>query len=311
VTARPSRRLRVLVALLRRTAKPALRRIAGPAEARRAFERAARWGFRRPPHVFHRAEPGMPPLHWISCGPCRSRGAILYFHGGGYVAGSPATHAGLVGRLSHLSGLRAAVPDYRLAPEHAAPAAFEDARAAHAALLARGFRPQDVVLAGDSAGGGLALALLAELSARGQPPRAVLAFSPWTDLALGSASLADNARADPLLPVARVEELVGLVAGELARDDPRLSPLHARFVHPAPTLIQVGSTEILRDDAVRMAARLRQAGARVRLEIWPDAPHAWPLFDGWVPEAREALHAASGFLAETALPAGAPQAPGP
>ena len=296
MTLRASPALRLFVAAARRIAKPFLARTAGPIAARRAFERMARAGLRRPPFLVHLTAKGSPPIHWISCGQPRQRGVILYFHGGGYVAGSPETHAGLVGRLSRLSELRVAVPAYRLAPEHPAPAAFEDARAAHAALLARGYRPDEIALAGDSAGGGLALALLSDLCARGLRPACVVGFSPWTDLSGASPSLHENAARDPILPVKRLDELVGFVTGGLSPADPRLSPLHADFDAPPPVLLMVGSTEILRDDSVRMARHLRAAGGAVRLEIWPDAPHAWPLFDGYLPEARDALRAAAAFI---------------
>jgi acetyl esterase/lipase len=295
----PSRRLRALVCLLRVTAKPALARMSGPEGARRAFGRAAEWGLlRRPPFVLHLVDDGAPAIHWVSSGRSRARGVILYLHGGAYVAGSPATHEGLAARLSRLSGVRVALPAYRLAPDHPAPAAFDVARAAHAALRARGYRPGEIVLAGDSAGGGLALALLADLCARGEPPAGVIGFSPWVDLTLSGASLRENGRADPLLPAARAEEVVGYVRGALAADDPRLSPLFARFDRPPPVMIEVGETEILRDDALRMAERLRAAGGEVRLGVRPLVPHAWPLFDGWFPEARQTLRCAARFVGE-------------
>ena len=307
----PSARLRALNALLRRVVKPRLAATPTPQIARAEFDRTARLLFRRPPHLLRLVAPGDPPLHWITAGPVAPRGVLLYFHGGAYFAGSPVTHAGLIGHLSRAAGLRAAVPAYARAPERPAPAAFEDAVAAHARLCALGHQPGEIVLAGDSAGGGLALALLAHLLARGAAPAGVVAFSPWTDLALGSASLQANAAADPMLPVRRIEEVVGYVLGDLRPDDPRVSPLHAVFPGPAPpVMIQVGETEILRDDSLRMAARLRRAGGPVRLERWPAVPHAWPLFDGWIPEAAQAIAAAgaaSRSFAEAAI--GAPLTP--
>jgi epsilon-lactone hydrolase len=152
-------------------------------------------------------------------------------------------------------------PDYRLAQEAPLPAARDDAVAAWDALMAEGHGPGDIVLAGDSAGGGLALGLLSELCARATPPAGVVAFSPWTDLTFSGASVAENAARDPLLPAARAAELVGMIAGADA-DDPRLSPLFAAYSGGVPVLIQASRTEILRDDAVRMADRLRDAAAR-------------------------------------------------
>ncbi|RUS59878.1 alpha/beta hydrolase [Pseudorhodobacter sp. E13] len=287
-------RLRLLCLLLRAFAKPALRRTPTPASARAQFARGARL-FRAPPFLLHLPGHASLPLDQISVGRVRPDAVILYFHGGAYLAGSPATHAAMLGRLSKLTGLRVIAPDYRLAPEHPAPAAFEDAQAAFQALLDQGYSPHQIVFGGDSAGGGLALALLADLCARGQRPAALFAFSPWTDLAMTGESLRSNARADPLLPVARIEEAIGFVLGELSPQDPRLSPLYAAFPDPPPVLIHVGTTEILRDDSRRMVAHLRASGCAVTLKEWRGAPHVWQIFDGYIPEARASLREVAQF----------------
>ncbi len=301
--ARPSSRLVAMNAVLRRAVKPRLARTPTPQIARAEFATAARLFFRAPPYLLRRVRPAsapVPALHWVTAGPPTRPQILLYLHGGAYFAGSPVTHQSLAARLSRLTGMEVVVPAYRRVPEHRAPAAFDDACAAHAALLTQGYRPDDIALAGDSAGGGLAFALLAQLCRQGDRPAAVAAFSPWVDLALGSASLKTNAAADPMLPVSRIEEVVGYVCGDgadaLAPNDPRISPVHATFDAPPPTLIQVGDTEILRDDALRMAARLRDCGGHVALSQWVEAPHVWHLFDGYIPEARAALKAAAAFL---------------
>lgn len=288
-----SRRLALLSAGLRVAVKPWLARTETPEQAARDFERAAAL-FRQPPHL-RLLRRGAPRLCWISAGRCAPRRVILWFHGGAFIAGSARTHRGMLGRLSALAGLEVCAPEYRLAQEAPFPAAFEDARAAWNALAELGYAPGDVVLGGDSAGGGLALALLAALSREGVRPRAFLGFSPWTDLALTGPSLAGNAAADPLLPVERLEDVVELVRDGADPRDPRLSPLYARFEGPPPVLFQVGDTEILRDDTLRMAAALRAAGGEVTTEIWPGAPHVWQIFDGWIPEARAALAGAARF----------------
>ncbi|MFC2970134.1 alpha/beta hydrolase [Acidimangrovimonas pyrenivorans] len=296
-----SRRLTALNTLLRLIARPRLSHVRDPQEARRDFARTARLVFRAPPYslwlpgaVRGEAEgaPEIPGL-WISCGPVRQRHVILYLHGGGYTTGSPDTHRGMLARLSKLSGLRVFAPDYRLAPEHPAPAALEDAQAAWDGLVALGYEPERIVLAGDSAGGGLAFALLARLCAAGTPPALAIGLAPWVDLAGGGASLAENAGRDALLPAARFEDLVRLYAGTLPRNDVRLSPLYADFPDPPPVLLQVSESEILRDDTLRLEARLRDFGAEVTLQTWPDAPHVFQIFDGWVPEARDALEGAA------------------
>lgn len=295
-----STRLRLVAVLSRRIAKPRLAATPGPLAARAEYDRVAPLLFPRPPGLVHlvdapRAD-GTPAVHWLSCGAPAARGVLLFLHGGAYVAGSPRTHAGLIGTLARATGLRAAAPAYARAPERPAPAAFDDAVAAHARLLALGHAPAEIVLAGDSAGGGLALALLADLCRRDLRPAGLAAFSPWTDLALTGESLVRNAAADPLLPVSRIAELVGHVRGALPPQDPRLSPLYAAYSAPPPVLIQVGRSEILHDDATRMAARLRAAGGEVRLSAWDGVPHAWHLLGRRLPEARAAIAEAGAFL---------------
>lgn len=290
-----SRRLALTNLALRALVKPALARTGTPERARRDFERIAPL-FRRPPHLREIRRDGAPPLVWLSAGPVAPRRALLWFHGGAYVAGSPRTHRGMLGRLSACAGVEVCAPDYRLAPAAPFPAAYQDAEAAWARLRQIGYSPGDIVLGGDSAGGGLALALLSARLRAGERPCAAVLFSPWTDLTLSGESLARNARADPLLPATRVKELVDIVAPEADRRDPRLSPLFAPFPAPPPVLIQAGRTEILRDDAQRMATKLRGAGGRVTLDLWEAAPHVWQMLDGWLPEARDALRRAGGFV---------------
>jgi acetyl esterase/lipase len=292
-----SLRLRLLNLGLRLVARPMMARAADPAASRRSFARVARL-FRMPPYGLHLVAPGQPPLHWVSCRRRQTAPVILYFHGGAYVTGSPVTHLALITRIARLTGLPVVAPEYRLAPEHPAPAAYDDAMAAHDRLMAIGYAPGEVILAGDSAGGGLALAVLAGLCARGRRPAGLFAFSPWTDLALGSASLWDNAARDVFLPAERIEAAIGLVRGSLAAADPRLSPLHAGFDRPPPVLLQVGTTEILRDDSRRIAAVLRAAGGRVVLQEWRDCPHVWQILDGLLPEARAALIEVAAFVAD-------------
>jgi acetyl esterase/lipase len=200
-------------------------------------------------------------------------------------------------RLARLTGLQVVAPEYRLAPEHPAPAAFDDAVAAHGRLIGRGYAAGRIILAGDSAGGGLALAVLAEVCRRGLRPAGLVGFSPWTDLAGGGESRVSNAARDVFLPAERMAVAVERVRGSLDPADPRLSPVHAMFDHPPPVLLQVGTTEILRDDSRMMAAVLRRAGGEVRLSEWVDCPHVWQMLDGYLPEARAALVEVADFVA--------------
>lgn len=291
-----SLRLRMLLWAMRCFVKPHLARVPTPQHARAQLDFWTMF-LRPPPFLLHLPGKGRLPLHQISVGKVSEDRVVLYFHGSGYVAGSPATHAAMLGRISKLSGLRIFAPAYRLAPEYPAPAAFEDARTAYGALLEQGYLPEQIILGGDSAGGGLALALLADLCVRHLQPAAVFVFSPWTDLASTGQSLRTNADSDPLLPVARMEEMVGLVSGQLNRTDPRISPLYAEFQNPPPVLIQVGSSEVLYDDSHRIVARLKSFGGQVVFSEWKDVPHVWQMFDGYIPEARTALREVADFVA--------------
>ena len=224
---------------------------------------------------------------------------LLYLHGGGFIAGSPAIYRPLAWRIARAAGAAVLSPDYRLAPEHPFPAALDDATTAYEWLLGAGVAPHRIGICGDSAGGGLAFSLLLRLRDTGRPlPGAIAALSPWTDLALSGTSLRANAAADPMLDAA---ELPGVVGSYLAGADPRhpwASPLYGEFGGLPPALIQVGGDEILRDDAARLAARLEAAGGGARLEIWPRMPHVWHLFAPVVPEARRAIGRVGAFLRE-------------
>ena len=222
--------------------------------------------------------------------------AILFFHGGGYIACDTRLYRGLLGELALRSGHRVIAPDYRLAPEHPFPAAFEDAQAVWAELHDHlGYASHNLVLAGDSAGGGLALSLLAHALARGDRPAGVMAMSPWTDLTLSGASFRENAERDVIFPPSKAPDLVKTVAGGTDPADPRLSPLFANWVAPPPAYLGVSETELLRDDTLRLADRLRAAGGEVTVDLVPDAPHVLPLFYGVLPEADAMLSRSADF----------------
>lgn len=296
-----SLRLWIVQQGMRLIAKPQLGRVKRPEKLRKSFDFSGRYFLKIPPYstMLPAEIPGKTaPIQnlWISNSPATSRQVILYLHGGGYAAGNPSTHRGMLARLAKLSGLRVFAPDYRLAPEHPFPAALEDAYSAFSHLLSIGYRPPDIVIGGDSAGGGLAFALLSAVCQQGQPPGAVFAFSPWTDLTLSGASLKSNAKSDAFLPVRRIHELRDYYTGGRDPIDPGISPLFAKFPDCPPVFIQFSATEILRDDSARMAEALRQQGADVTEDEWDDAPHVWHILDGWVPEARTALKSTAAFI---------------
>ena len=278
---------------LRRLAKGQIARTADPRHAELTMARAA-LAFRQPPFLAHSKRPG--GLHWIHVGDCVPGKVVLFLHGGGYVAGSPDTHRGMLGRISKLAAVEICAPDYPLAQEAPFPAAFDAAVRAYRALLDLNYAPTDIVLGGDSAGGGLCLALLSWCCENDLTPAGAFAFSPWTDLALTGDSLQTNAASDPLFDPARIGELVEIYLQGADPRDPRASPLYAEYPGCCPVLIQLSATEILRDDGIRMAARLREFGAEVTVQEEPNTPHVWQIFDGWLPEARASLKDVAAFV---------------
>ncbi|MBO0738710.1 MAG: alpha/beta hydrolase [Alphaproteobacteria bacterium] len=226
-----------------------------------------------------------------------ARRYVLFLHGGGFIVGSPRLYRHLTWRFAETTRARVLAVDYRLAPEHPFPAALEDAISAYHWLITNGADPRQIAIIGDSAGGGLVFSLMLLLRDEGVPlPGAAVALSPWTDLALTGSSLRINAVADPML---NAEDPPQFVADYLAGADPRtpyVSPLYGDPAGLPPTIIQVGSDEVLRDDAVRMADRLRAAGCEVELEIWPRMPHVWHVFAPLVPEARRAIERVGSFV---------------
>jgi monoterpene epsilon-lactone hydrolase len=222
---------------------------------------------------------------------------VLFLHGGGFIIGSPALYRHVTWRIATAARARVLAIDYRLAPENPFPAALEDAVAAYHWLLGSGVNPGRIAVMGDSAGGGLVFSLMLRLRDEATPlPSAAVAVSPWTDLALTGPSLQLNAVSDPMLSP---EDPAYFVEEYLAGTDPRTpyaSPLYGDPAGFSPAMIQVGSDELLRDDAVRMAERMRAAGCQVELEIWPRMPHAWHVFVPLIPEARQAIERVGAFV---------------
>lgn len=223
---------------------------------------------------------------------------VLFLHGGGYAAGSPALYRHITWRFAEAAEAQVVTPDYRLAPEHPFPAALDDAYAAWLACVDAGADPHRSAFVGDSAGGGLALALALKLRDENGPlPGAIAVISPWTDLAVTGTSARPGA-SDPML---NADDLAPIAAQYLAGANPRApyaSPLYGDVRGLPPTLIQVGSDEILVDDSVRMARSMRDAGCDVTLELWPRMPHVWHAFAPFLPEAGQAIARAGAFIRE-------------
>lgn len=258
-----SLRLRLMRGLMRRGVKPLLARLGHVGGARTGMVLASLL-FPLPFGVAARREAGGVPALWIVPQGGAAGPVLVWFHGGAYVTGSAFTHRGMLGRIARAAAAEVVAPDYRLAPEHPFPAAFDDGLAF---LQGLGRPMAEVILGGDSAGGGLAAALAAHLCARGDVPAGLVLLSPWADLTLSGASLKTKAGRDPLLPAVAMAPVVEMVRGSHDASDPRLSPVFARWSQAPATLIQVGSTEILLDDSLRLASAFRAAGAAVRQPV--------------------------------------------
>jgi monoterpene epsilon-lactone hydrolase len=236
---------------------------------------------------------------WIGAEGLRRDRAILYFHGGGFQMGSIETHRTLAAAIAAAAGVRVLSVNYRLAPEHRFPAPLEDALAAYEWLLAGGLAPRHVALAGDSAGGGLAVSLLLALKARGRAlPAAAALMSAWTDMEASGESFASRSAADPFHQRAMIRALAKayLGPGGEARD-PLASPLHGDLSGLPPLLIQVGDNETVLDDSRRLAERAKSAGVTAELEIWPGMFHVFQLYAAELPEARDAVARIGAHLA--------------
>jgi epsilon-lactone hydrolase len=282
---------------LRRVEKPLLARAPNPTVARERLENLALL-FPMPPHVQYR--PFLPDKNGedlrLVCD--EKKGIILWFHGGAYVIGSPRTHRAMVAALAQRAGTGAVLPDYRRAPEHAFPAAVADCIAAWDALLDEGYPPHRIILGGDSAGGGLAFALIHKLlSEKRDLPAGVVGFSPWVDLSLTGDSLFELSAKDVILPIERIPEIRDMYLQGANPRDPMASPFYGCFAGAPPALIQASDMEILLDDARQMARRLSDAGVDVTLDVEEGVPHNWQSYQGWLPEADASLDAAAAWIA--------------
>jgi len=244
-----------------------------------------------------KVDAGGVPAEWIGAG---DGPVVVYVHGGGYCIGSLDSHRSMLTHLASAVAGRVLAVDYRLAPEHPFPAALDDACAAYRWVVAGGADPAQVVIAGDSAGGGLTLATLVALRDAGDPlPAAGVCLSPWADLTQSGATMSEKADVDPMV---HAEDLARWAAAYAGSDhDPGssgLSPLFADLSGLPPLLVEVGTAEVLLDDARRLAERARAAGVDVTLFEGEDLIHVWHFFAGAVPEADEGIDRIARFIGE-------------
>ena len=244
---------------------------------------------------------GGVPGEWIVAPNAAPDRAILYLHGGGYVMGSVNTHRAMIARISRAAQARVLAINYRLAPEHPFPAAVDDATAAYRWLVKEGYQPSKLVIAGDSAGGGLTFAALVALrDARTPLPAAAVPISPWNDLAGTGASIKSRAGVDPMVGRQGLAPMARQYAGSADLKTPLLSPLYADLQGLPPLLIHVGDAEVLLDDSTRIAERAKAAGVDVTLEVWPEMIHVWHVFAKLLPEGQQAIDRIGEFvLAQT------------
>jgi phosphinothricin tripeptide acetyl hydrolase len=267
------------------------------AQRRTQYERAEK-AFPTPSDVkVEHVTAGTVPSEWLSAPGARADAAVLYLHGGGYVIGSPRSHRHLAAAIGRAASSSVLLPDYRLAPECPYPAAVDDAVAAYRWLLGKAIAPARIVIAGDSAGGGLTVATLLALREGGVPlPAAGVCISPWVDLTCGGASYTTRAEADPIVKRDGVAMMAAAYLGTRDLKTPLASPLFAELRGLPPLLIQVGDDEVLLDDSVQLAERARKAGVEATLDVWPKMVHVWHWFFPMLDEGQAALDRIGEFV---------------
>lgn len=222
---------------------------------------------------------------------------LLYLHGGAYMVGSPITHRNITARLARYGRCRVLAINYRKSPQYPFPYALEDAITAYRYLLAEGFTPENITIAGDSAGGNLTFLTAIALRDRGLPlPAGIIGISPWTDLSSSGESMYSHRGRDPMLPARRIRHAAKLHSNGIPLDSPLLSPVFAELHGLPPILVHVGESEVLLSDSLRFVDRARNYGAQAQLKIWKNAPHVFQIFAGFVPQSTQSLREIGHFL---------------
>ena len=264
---------------------------------RRSFERMIDGFTIDVPARYSRVSAGGVTAEWVNADNASDSRVVLYLHGGGYIIGSSRTHRPMLAELSQASGARVLALDYRLAPEHPFPAPVEDSVTAYRWLLNEGFDPARISVAGDSAGGGLTVAVMVQIRYLGLPmPGAGFCISPWVDMEGLGESMETRAAVDPMVGK---ENLMISAKTYLGGADPRAplaAPLYADLRGLPPVLIQVGDAEVLLDDSTRLAGVAREAGVDVHMDVWDDMIHVWHLFAPILPEGKQAIKQAGKFI---------------
>jgi acetyl esterase/lipase len=215
---------------------------------------------------------------------------IIHLHGGGYTSGTIESHHALAMALSRVSGVSVLLPEYSLAPEKPFPSALNDVVSVYKSIIKQGFNPKNIIISGDSAGGGLALACVLSLKKEKIPlPVAIICLSPWTDLTCSGGTYITKQKADPFLVPSFLKESAKMYCGNHNSNNPSISPLFADLKGFPPMLIHVGSEEILLDDSFQLALKAKKAGVKVTLKVWRGMWHVWHIFGELLPESSQAL----------------------
>ncbi len=288
------------MAALRAQIEPFKGTMTGP-EAREPFDAIMEQTPDAPGVAYERGEVGGVPGVWSRPQTAAPGAVILYLHGGGYVFGSAYAYRRFAGQIAARANAAAFVADYRLAPEHPFPAALDDARAAYRGLVEAG--AQRIAIVGDSAGGGLTLVMLSLTQAEagagtGLSPRAAVAMSPWTDLAMTGPSMEERADDDPIFTPAQVATIAASYLQGHDPRDPHASPLYGDLAGLPPIQLHVGMSEVLLDDSRRYAARAHSAGVDATAHVWEGMPHVFPANVGTLEAAERALDMIGAFLKE-------------
>ncbi|TFG15195.1 MAG: alpha/beta hydrolase [Promethearchaeota archaeon] len=238
------------------------------------------------------------PAEWISAPGTEEDKVVLYLHGGGYISGSINSHRELVSSISRVSKARILIIDYRLAPEHPFPAAVEDSTKAFKWLIEnQQINPRNIIIAGDSAGGGLTFATLLNLRDNGMIlPVAAIGLSPWTDLGITGETYKTKIKEDPMVSLDGIIFDAILYLGDTDYKNPLASPLYANLNGLPPILILVGTAELLLDDSRRFAERAKHAGIDITLDIWDDMLHVFPAFAAFAPEGQKGIEKMGEFI---------------
>jgi len=288
-------RSQLIASIMRLTMKKKLGKSGDPAKEKAFLDKMSAMSSRRPLGKYDVV--GGVPGEWQQASLGSADNVILYLHGGAYVIGSPASHRDMVGAIADAAQARAFIVDYRLAPETIFPGAVDDAVAAYKGLLENGEKAEKIIIAGDSAGGGLTMATLVSLRDEGiELPAAAVCLSPWADLTFTGDSMIVKDKVDAMLGRDSLSWFAGLYLAGQDASHPLASPIFADLSGLPPLLIHVGGEEVLLDDAIRLNKAAKKAGVDVSLEVWNGQMHVWHLMSAIVPEGKHAIEVIGTFV---------------